>query len=89
MQGPCRALGADVSNLDFMLRVAGASQKAIIKFVFFLINLSIIYLFIFGCIASLLLLCAGFLSCGKRGLLFVEVGGLLIAVASLVAEHGL
>ena len=28
-------------------------------------------------------------SCGKWGLLFVVVRGLLIAVASLVAEHGL
>ena len=28
-------------------------------------------------------------SCGERGLLFVAVCGLLIAVASLVAEHGL
>ena len=27
-------------------------------------------------------------SCGERGLLFVVVHGLLIAVASLVAEHG-
>ena len=28
-------------------------------------------------------------SCGERGLLLVAVRGLLIAVASLVAEHGL
>ena len=28
-------------------------------------------------------------SCGERGLLFVAVRGLLIAVASLIAEHGL
>ena len=28
-------------------------------------------------------------SCSEQGLLFVEVCGLLIAVASLVAEHGL
>ena len=28
-----------------------------------------------------------FSSCGERGLLFVAVHGLLIAVASLVAEH--
>ena len=28
-------------------------------------------------------------SCGEPGLLFVVVRGLLIAVASLVAEHGL
>ena len=30
-----------------------------------------------------------FSGCGERGLLFVAVRGLLIAVASLVAEHGL
>ena len=30
-----------------------------------------------------------FSSCGERGLLLVAVHGLLIAVASLVAEHGL
>ena len=46
-----------------------------------------IYLFIFGCIVSSLLH-AGF-SCSERGLLFVALHGLLIAVASLVAEHGL
>ena len=30
-----------------------------------------------------------FSSCGERELLFIAVRGLLIAVASLVAEHGL
>ena len=30
-----------------------------------------------------------FSSCGEQGLLFVVVHGLLIAVVSLVAEHGL
>ena len=30
-----------------------------------------------------------FSSCGEQGLLFVVMRGLLIAVASLVAEHGL
>ena len=30
-----------------------------------------------------------FSSCGEKGLLFVVMRGLLIAVASLVAEHGL
>ena len=47
-----------------------------------------IYLFIFGCVG--LRCCArAFSSCGERGLLFVAVHGLLIAVASLVVEHGL
>ena len=45
------------------------------------------YLFL----AALGLCCCtqAFSSCGERGLLFVAVRGLLIAVASLVAEHGL
>ena len=30
-----------------------------------------------------------FFSCGEPGLLFIAVRGLLIVVASLVAEHGL
>ena len=52
-----------------------------------------IYLFIFIVyfLAVLGLCCCtrAFSSCGKRGLLFVAVHGLLIAVASLVAEHRL
>ena len=42
-------------------------------------------------LAALGLCCCtwAFSSCGERGLLFVVVRGLLIAVASLVAEHGL
>ena len=46
-----------------------------------------IYLFISGCAGSSLL-CIGFL-CGEWGLLFLAVRGLLIAVASLLGEHGL
>ena len=50
---------------------------------FFLINL-FIYLFL---VALGLRCCArAFSSCGEQGLLFVVVRGLLIAVASLVAE---
>ena len=45
--------------------------------------------FIFGCVGSLLLRVGFFSSCGEEGLLFVAVRRLLIAVASLVAEHGL
>ena len=53
-----------------------------LSFFFFLI-----YLFL----AALGLCCCvwAFSSCGERGLLFVAVCGLLIAVASLAAEHGL
>ena len=49
-----------------------------------------IYLFIYLLSVLGLLCCArAFSSCGERGLLFVAVRRLLIAVASLVAEHGL
>ena len=46
-------------------------------------------LFIFGCIGSSLLRRRAFSSCGEQGLLFIAVRGLLTAVSSLVAEHGL
>ena len=47
--------------------------------------------FIYLVLAVLGLRCCvrAFSSCGERGLLFVVVRGLLIAVVSLVAEHGL
>ena len=47
--------------------------------------------FIYLFLAALGLRCCvrAFSSCGERGLLFVAVLRLLIAVASLVAEHGL
>ena len=46
------------------------------------------YLFIYGC-AGLLLLCRLSLVAASRGYSLVAVCGLLIAVASLIAEHGL
>ena len=50
-----------------------------------------IYLFIYLFMAVLDLRCCtwAFSSCCERGLFFVAVHGLLIAVASLVADHGL
>ena len=53
---------------------------------FFLINKLMYFL-----LAALDLCCCvcAFSSCGERGLLFVAVRGLLIAVASPVAEHRL
>ena len=48
----------------------------------FLINLFLAVLGLCCCARA-------FSSCSKRGLLFVVVRGLLIAVASLVVEHGL
>ena len=50
-----------------------------------------VFVFFFFFLAALgLRSCArAFSSCGARGLLFIAVRGLLIAVAALVAEHGL
>ena len=54
---------------------------------FFKINLFIYILFL----AALGLRCCtrALSSCGEQGLLFIVVHGILIAVASLVAENGL
>ena len=49
-------------------------------------------LFIYILFLAVLGLCCcmrAFSRCGEQGLLFMAVHGLLIAVASLVAEHGL
>ena len=56
-------------------------------FFFFFFFFKFIYLFL----AVLGLRCCvrAFSGCSERGLLFVAVHGLLTAVASLVAEHGL
>ena len=57
--------------------------------VLFFLNI-FIYLFVLFSAALGLRCCAqAFSGCSERGLLFVVVRGLLIAVASLVAEHGL
>ena len=49
------------------------------------------YLFIYLFMAALGLRCCAraFSSCGEQGQLFIAVHGLLIAVASLLVEHGL
>ena len=54
-------------------------------------NLVLFFLLLLLLLAVLGLCCCtrAFSSCGERGLLFLAVRGLLIAVASLVAEHRL
>ena len=56
-----------------------------------IINLFFKYIYFIIYLAALGLRCCAraFSSCGERGLLFLAVCGLLIVVASLVAEHGL
>ena len=61
-------------------------KKHAMSFFFFLINL---FIYLFLAVLGLCCCAQAFSSCGKRGLLFVAVRGLLIVVASLVAEHGL
>ena len=51
-------------------------------FFFFFLNLFLAALGLCCCARA-------FCSCGEQGLLFTAVSGLLIAVASLVVEHGL
>ena len=60
-------------------------------FSFVLINLLFFYFLFILFLAALGLRCCtrAFSNCGERGLLFLAVRGLLIAVASLVAEHEL
>ena len=53
----------------------------ILKFIYF------IYLFL--AVLGLCCLTRAFSNCGERGLLLIVVRRLLIAVSSLVAEHGL
>ena len=58
-----------------------------VVFYFYFFFKKFIYLFL---AVSGLCCCAWtFSSCGEQGLLFVAVRGLLVAVASLVEEHGL
>ena len=64
---------------------------AFFLFIFFNFNFNFNFFFIYLFLAALGLCCCAwaFSSCGERGLLFVAVRRLLIAVASLVVEHGL
>ena len=72
--------------ISFCLRLSD-SVLCIYRFFFF----SFLSFFLSLFLVALGLCCCtwAFSSCGERGLLFVVVRGLLIAVASLVAEHGL
>ena len=65
--------------------LCGGCKEPTFQFHFFLIN----YLFLFLAALGLRFCTWAFSSCGKRGLLFIVVCGLLMVVASLVVEHGL
>ena len=50
----------------------------------------LLILFVYFCLRWVFIAVCGLSSsCGEQGLLFVAVHGLLIAVASLVVQHGL
>ena len=71
--------------LGFLTKVQGGLCRLVNIPFFFLIN----YYYFFLAMLDLCCCTWDFSSCGERGLFFVAVHGLLIAVASLVAEHGL
>ena len=63
--------------------------KAVSRDAFFLNLIYLILINLFLPALGLRCCVQAFSSCGERGLLFVAVRGLLIAVASLVAERGI
>ena len=67
--------------------IAFGCHVSLVSFIFLFFKIYLFYLFL----AALGLCCCMrvFSSYSEQGLLFVAVRGLLIAVASLVAEHGL
>ena len=73
----------------YFVNVLEHSRAFLFSFLFLKKILNFIYLFYFWLRWVFVAACGLFSSCGERGLLFVVVRGLLIAVASLVAEHGL
>ena len=81
-------LGNKLSLALTFLATRAYKEKLAFIYLFFLINV-LFCLFFF--LAALGFLCCvrTFSSCGEQGLLFVAVRGLLVAVASLVAEHWL
>ena len=56
---------------------------------FFFLNKFIYFIYLFWAVLGLCCCARAFSSCGEQGLLFVAARGLLIAMASLAAEHGL
>ena len=55
----------------------------------FFLNKFIYFIYLFLAVLGLRCCVRAFSSCGERGLLFIAVRRLLIAVASLIVEHGL
>ena len=82
----------DLSNtFNQNLEVKNVKLLCLVTFPPLLFSLFLFFKFYLLFLAALGLRCCtrAFSSCGEQRLLFVAVRGLLIAVASLVAEHGL
>ena len=65
------------------------SRRVSVLFFFFPPPRIPLFIYLFLAVLGLRCCAWAFSSCSEQGLLFVAVRGLLIAVASLVAEHGL
>ena len=77
------------ANLLLYLHMVDGARELSGVFLIFLKNNFIYFIYLFLAVLGLCCCVWAFSSCGERGLLFVAVRGLLTAVASLVAEHGL
>ena len=77
-----------ISYITFMPRQLFLTQRLYDNLNYFPLHFKInfIYFWLYWVFTAA---CGLFSSCSEQGLLFVVVRGLLIAVASLVAEHGL
>ena len=89
----CLFLGSLLCSIDLSVLLPTPHRLDYCSFIvslFLKINLFIIFkIYLFLAVLGLRCCARAFSSCGERGLLFVAVRGLLIAVASLIAEHGL
>ena len=76
-------------NAAICLLPSPGSPHPLSQLFFLLLLLKFLFIYFFFAALGLCCCAQAFSSCGEQGLLFVAAHGLLIAVASLVAEHGL
>ena len=83
-------LGVTFTKHDLEVHRNPLTPTPLLTFFKHILNFLFIYQFIYFWLHWVFVAARGlFSSCSERGLLFVAVRGLLIAVASLVVEHGL
>ena len=76
-------------NFFIFFCITGSSHNPKCPVLKHFFNKFIYFIYLFLAVLGLRCCVRAFSSCGEWGLLFLAVRGLLIAVASLVAEHGL